>query len=119
MKIKEKISVVPSKYTNWPSVSQMGTWNITFIHRGNGRWQTEDKTSGTPGRDSPSNRHRTLSLCPIAHLPPLGNSGKFLDQGLPLLFLLPEEETMLSGCALIIHDMDRNIFGFHAIECLF
>jgi hypothetical protein len=58
-------------------------------------------------------------LCPNVHLPPLANSGKFLDQGLPLLLFLPEEETMLSGYALIIHDLDRNVSGFHAIECFF
>jgi hypothetical protein len=58
-------------------------------------------------------------FCPIVHLPPLVNSGKFLDQGLPLLLLFPEEGTILSGYALIIHDMDRNVSGFHAIECFF
>jgi hypothetical protein len=58
-------------------------------------------------------------FCPIVHLPSLVNSGKFLDQGLPLLLLLPEEETILRGYALIVHDMDRNVSGFHAIECFF
>jgi hypothetical protein len=58
-------------------------------------------------------------FCPIVHLPPLANSRKFLNQGLPLLLLLPEDETMLSGYALIMHDMDSNVSGFHAIECFF
>jgi hypothetical protein len=58
-------------------------------------------------------------FCPIVHLPSLVNSGKFLDQGLPLLLLLPEEETILRGYALIVHDMDRNVSGFHAIKCFF
>jgi hypothetical protein len=58
-------------------------------------------------------------FCPIVQLPPWANSGKFLDQGLPLLLLLPEDETMLSGYALIMYNMDRNVSGFHAIECFF
>jgi hypothetical protein len=53
MKIKEKQGVAPAKYTNWPSISQMGTSNITFIQIENGRWQTEDKTQGPSRRDSP------------------------------------------------------------------
>jgi hypothetical protein len=58
-------------------------------------------------------------FCPIAHLPPLVNSGKFLDQSLSLLLLLPEEETMLSGYSLIIHKVDRIVSGFQAVECFF
>jgi hypothetical protein len=49
----------------------------------------------------------------------LAISGKFLDQRLPQLLLLPEEETMLSGYALIIPDRDTNGSGFHAIEFFF
>jgi hypothetical protein len=61
----------------------------------------------------------SVSFVQLYNLPPMANSGNFLDQGLPLLLLLPEEETILSGYALIIHDMDRNVSGFYAIECFF
>jgi hypothetical protein len=97
----------------------MGTWHITFIHRGNGKWLTEGKHQGCQGETHPQIITGLCHCCPVLHLPPLAISGKFLGQGLPQLLLLPVEETMISGYALIIHDTDRNVSGFHAIEFFF
>jgi hypothetical protein len=82
-----------------------------------GKQKTKHK--GHQGETHPQIVTGFCHICPIVHLPPLVNSENFLNQGLPLLLLLSEEETMLSVYALIIHDMDRNLSGFHAIECFF
>jgi hypothetical protein len=79
-KKKNKGYYAPAKHTIWLPISQMGTINKSFIHRG--KWKREnrrDKPRNTSGETHSQIVTEFCHFIPIMPLPPLVNYGKFLD----------------------------------------